>query len=73
MSNHRLAAIGARGKVGRRHLVMLGASHIALRTAFASLGDGHNTLLNRNRGLQLGLETEKGDEARIDVRRGFLF
>src|SRR5690606_16770525 len=38
---HRLAAVRASDELHGRHLVVVGATHVALRSAGASLRDGH--------------------------------
>ena len=52
---------------------MVGAAHIALRTARATLGDGHDSLLATLRKpclrLRLVLEPQQGAQARVDARR----
>src|SRR5689334_7304423 len=41
MGHARLGTVGARDEARDRHLVVVGASHIALRSAFSSLGYRH--------------------------------
>src|SRR4051794_31457340 len=43
MGQARLRTVRAGDEVGHRHLVMIGAAHVALRTAFSSLGNRHGT------------------------------